>query len=227
LYCGTNGWLHRLQLTKDERSEEFFLTWTDSEGGNRVQENMQPDIRGWSYNITTGENTDPVCFTCGTTFPYEHYWFVQASDRAYYNSVDTTFTVPMVSAVSLNDFFTNTVASADPIDVEYVTGITFDAIVPIIYSGVDEPSGLSNISVSQNLPNPATGITTIKISSETVAPVTVEISNSIGQIVHTIDAGIINGNTSVNIDVSNLKSGLYFYTVIIEDQRVSKRMIVR
>ncbi len=226
LYCGTVGWLHRLQVTKDERSEEFFVTWTDSEPGDRVQENFQPDIKGWSYNITTGDNTDPVCFTCGTTFPYEHYWFVQASDYAYYNSVDKTFTVPMVNAVSLNDFFTNTSASADAIDVEYVTGITFDAIVPIGV-GVDEFSGLSNISVSQNLPNPATGITTIKISSKTVAPVKVEVSNLMGQIVHTIDAGIINGNISVNIDVSNLKAGVYFYTVIIANERVSKRMIVQ
>jgi hypothetical protein len=226
LYCKTNGWLHRLQLTKDERSEEFFLTWTDSEPGDRVQVNYRPDINGWSYNITTGEHTDPVCFTCGTTFPLEHYWFVQASDYAYYNSVDETFTVPMVSAVSLNDFYTNLSGSADPIDVEYVTGITFDAIDPI-HVGVDEFSGLSNIRVSQNLPNPATGITTIEISSKTVAPVTVEVSNLIGQIVHTIDAGIINGNISVNIDVSNLESGLYLYTVIIANERVSKRMIVR
>jgi hypothetical protein len=226
LYCKTNGWLHRLQLTKDERSEEFFLTWTDSEPGDRVQENYRPDINGWSYNITTGEHTDPVCFTCGTTFPFEHYWFVQASDLAYYNSVDETFTVPMVNAVSLNDFYTNVSGSADPIDVEYVTGITFDAIVPIPV-GVEEFSGLSNISVSQNLPNPATGITTIEISSKTVAPVTVEVSNLIGQIVHTIDAGIINGKISVNIDVSNLEAGVYLYTVIIANERVSKRMIVR
>lgn len=226
LYCGVNGWLHRLQITKDERSEEFFLTWTDSEPGDRVQDNFRPDINGWSYNITTEEHTDPVCFTCGTTFPFEHYWFVQAADYAYYNSVDSTFTVPMVNAVSLSDWFSNTSGSADPIDVEYVTGITFDAIDPI-YVGVDEFSGLSNISVSQNLPNPATGITTIEISSETVAPVTVEVSNLIGQIVHTIDAGIINGNISVNIDVSNLESGLYLYTVIIANERVSKRMIVR
>lgn len=226
LYCGTTGWLHRLQITKDERSEEFFFTWTDSEGGDRVQENLEPDIMGWSYNITTGEHTDPVCFTCGTTFPYEHYWFVQASDKAYYNSVDETFTVPMVNAVSLNDFFSNSAPSADPIDVEYVPGITFNAIVPI-HVGVDEFSGLSNISVSQNLPNPATGITTIKISSKTVAPVTVEVSNLVGQVVHTIDAGIINGNISVNIDVSNLEAGVYLYTVIIANERVSKRMIIR
>lgn len=224
LYCGITGWQHRLQITKDERSEEFFLTWTDSEPGNRVQDNFRPDINGWSYNITTGTHTDPVCFTCGTTFPFEHYWFTQASDLAYYNTLDATFTVPVVNAVSLNDWFTNVSGSADPIDVDYVTGITFPAIVPV---GVEEISGQSNISISQNLPNPATSTTSIEISSKTAAPATVEVSNLIGQVVRTIDAGIINGNSRVNIDVSNLEAGVYFYTVIIANERVSKRMIVR
>ncbi len=225
LYCGTNGWLRRLQLTKDERSEEFFLTWTDTESGQRVYENLLPDLKGWSYNSASGLHTEPVCFTCGTLF-LEYYWYVQASEYAYYNSVDTTFTVPMVNAVNLDDFYTNSSASADPVHVQYVDGVTFDAIVPII-PGVEEFSGPSNISVSQNLPNPATGITTIEISSETVAPVTVEISNIVGQTVHTTDAGIIHGNMSVNIDVSNLEAGVYLYTVTIANERVSKRMIIR
>jgi len=226
LYCTTDGWLHRLYISKDERSEEFFVTWNDSPEGDRVRPNYQPDLKGWSYNIVTGVNTDAVCFSCGQTFPFEHYWYTSAAEYAYYNADDETFTVPVVSGVSVNDFYVNTSASGDSVHVEYITGITFPAIVPIPVS-VDELSATSNTSVSQNLPNPATGITTIEISSETVAPVTVEISNIIGQTVHTTDAGIINGNMSVNIDVSNLEAGVYLYTVTIANERVSKRMIVR
>lgn len=227
LYCVDVGWLHRMNLTKDERSEEFFLTWNDTPEGDSWDDwNYMPDIYGWSYNITNGVHTDPVCFTDGFTFPFEHYWFISASEYAYYNSDDETFTIPMVSAIGLAEFYNNTVASADAIDFHYVTGITFDAIVPISV-GIDEFSGSSNISVSQNLPNPATGNTTIKISSETVASVTVEVSNICGQTVHTTDAGIINRNMSVNIDVSNLEAGVYLYTVTIANERVSKKMIVK
>jgi len=226
LYCNDAGWMHMLHLTKDERSEEFFLTWTDTPEGDKENPNYMPDIKGWSYNITNGVHTDAVWFTDGHTLPFEHYWFVSAADRAIYNPDDSTFTVPMLSAVGLDDFYSNTVASADAIDVNYVTGITFPAIVKIPY-GVDELSELSSFSVSQNMPNPATGITTIDISSETVAPVTVEVLNLTGQIVHAIDAGIVNGNISINIDVSNLEAGVYIYTVTIAGERVSKRMIVR
>jgi len=221
-----NGWLHRLNVTKDERSEEFFATWNDTPEGDRFVYNFEPDIKGWSYNSATGEHTDAVWFTHETTLPFEHYWYISAAEYAYYNAVDETFTIPMVNAVTIDDFYSNASASADPIHVQYVDGITFPAIVPINV-GVDEFSATSNINVSQNLPNPATANTTIEISSETVAPVTVEVSNIIGQTVYTTHAGIINGNMSVNIDVSNFEAGVYFYTVTIGNERVSKRMMVR
>jgi len=220
-----NGWLHRLNVTKDERSEEFFVTWNDTPEGDRFVYNFAPDVKGWSYNSTTGEHTDAVCFTCGTTLPFEHYWYIQAAEYAIYDFDNEIFTIPMVNAVTIDDFYSNQSASADPVHVQYVDGITFDAIVPIAV-GVDEFSGQSNISVSQNLPNPATGNTIIEISSETVAPVTVEVLSIIGQTVYTIDAGIINGNMSVKIDVSNLEAGVYFYTVHAGNKAVTKKMIV-
>ncbi|MEE4257944.1 MAG: T9SS type A sorting domain-containing protein [Bacteroidales bacterium] len=225
LYCGTSGWLRRLQLTKDERSEEFFVTWTDTRDGNNVVENYKPDVMGWSFNSTTGTNTDPFCYTCGTLFE-NFYWYVQAAERAIYDPVAETFTVPYLNAVTISDFQNNGTASADPVGVQYVTGITFDAIVPIPVS-VDELSGQTNTVVSQNIPNPATGNTLIEISSDAVAPVKVEVSNMIGQTVYSVDAGVINGSMQVTIDVSNFEAGVYFYTVIIENERISNKMIVK
>ena len=83
------------------------------------------------------------------------------------------------------------------------------------------------ILVSQNLPNPASGITTIEISCETIAAVTVELTNMIGQTVLSQDAGIINKKMSVDIDVSNLEAGIYLYTVSVGSERISNRMIVK
>ncbi len=82
------------------------------------------------------------------------------------------------------------------------------------------------IEVAQNQPNPFTGTTTIEISSNTVAPVMVEVSNIMGQTVYTMDAGTINGTMNVELNASDLGSGVYFYTVTIGDSSVSKKMIV-
>ena len=225
LYCD-NGWLHRLNITKDERSEEFFVTWNDSPEGNRYVYNFAPDIKGWSYNSTTGEHTDPVCFTCGTTLPFEHYWYISASEYAYYNSDDTTFTIPMVSAVGLDDFYSNSSASADAIEVHYVTDITFDAIVPISV-GVDEFSGQSNISVSQNYPNPFSNFSTITVKLEVATELSIEIFNLTGQKVYDVSNGhSAAGTHNITIDASNLSAGVYFYTVHAGEKAITKKMIV-
>ena len=225
LYCGTNGWLRRLQLTKDERSEEFFLTWTDTEDGGRIYDNFKPDLKGWSYNSTTGEHSEPVCFSCGTLF-FEYYWFVQASEYAYYNPVDETFTVPMVNAVNMDDFYNNGVASEDAVHVQYVDGVTFDAIVPI-YVGVDEFSGPSNISVSQNFPNPANSSTTVAVTLKESTTLGFDIFNMMGQKVFNVPAqNYGSGVQAFTFDASNLSSGVYFYTVTAGETQVTKKMIV-
>jgi hypothetical protein len=54
----------------------------------------------------------------------------------------------------------------------------------------------------------------------------VEVSNIMGQTVNTINAGTINGTLNVEIDASNLEAGVYFYTVTIGEQSISKKMIV-
>ena len=226
LYCGTDGWLHRLHISKDERSEELFVTWNDTPEARRyvADPNYMPDLKGWSYNTVTGEHTDAVCFTCEATLPFEHYWYTSAAERAYYDASDSTFTVPYVSGVSLDDFYANTSSSDDPVHFEYIRGVTFPALVPIPV-GVDEFTDVSTISVSQNLPNPATGITTIEVSSETIAPVTVEITNITGQTVYRTDAGIVNGSMSVKIDVSDFDAGVYFYTVTVANELDRKSVV--
>ena len=55
----------------------------------------------------------------------------------------------------------------------------------------------------------------------------VELTNMIGQVVLSQDAGIINKKMSVDIDVSNLEAGIYLYTVSVGSERISNRMIVK
>lgn len=224
LYCGTNGWLRRLQLSKNEFSNEFFLTWTDTRDGDGLVENFHPDIVGWSYNSHYETHSEPVCLTEGSLYE-TFYFYVQAAENAMYDLETNTYTVPMLNALSVNDFSSNTSASGDPVDVHYVTGMTFPSLTP------DPPIGLDKLenadwSVTQNSPNPFSTFTTISINSSKTANVSVEVSNLMGQSVYSMDAGIINGNMKLNIPAKDLKAGVYFYTVTIGNESVSKKMIV-
>ncbi|RLD82492.1 MAG: hypothetical protein DRJ15_01425, partial [Bacteroidetes bacterium] len=98
-----------------------------------------------------------------------------------------------------------------------------------VRSGIldSSPNNSKAFGISQNIPNPASNHTSFNIISSAAAPVKVEVSNLIGQTVVTVHPGIINGSMNVKLDISQLKAGVYFYTVTIDNQRVSKKMIVR
>jgi hypothetical protein len=84
-----------------------------------------------------------------------------------------------------------------------------------------------DFDVMQNYPNPASGLTTIEINVRTATDLTVEVVNMIGQKVITIHAGKVKpGMNHMELDVSNLTSGVYFYSVNAGDAKVTKKMIV-
>jgi len=112
----------------------------------------------------------------------------------------------------------------DPITVNYVTGIEFPKL-PFV--GTQELSSINHFKLTQNLPNPFNGTTTINVTTETVAPVMVEISNIMGQTIYTVDAGNVNGTQEITLKSNNMEAGVYFYTVTVGNESITKKMVVK
>lgn len=97
-----------------------------------------------------------------------------------------------------------------------------------IISGISENSDLiSATSVSQNYPNPFSGITTVYVMLDEPADLSLEVSNLMGQIVYQTPAqryGV--GKAEMTINASGLESGVYFYTVRSGEKAVTKKMII-
>ncbi|MDP4266347.1 MAG: T9SS type A sorting domain-containing protein [Bacteroidota bacterium] len=104
-------------------------------------------------------------------------------------------------------------------DIDYI--ITANSTLGIGQTKVD------GLTVSQNMPNPAKGSTTINYELAKSANVSVEIFDITGKNVMTINSGkTASGKHSMNIDLSKLSGGVYYYTFNADDTRVSKKMIV-
>ena len=95
---------------------------------------------------------------------------------------------------------------------------------------VGTPEYLSSrpeFEVQQNYPNPANGLTAVFVKLEKPAEIGLVVKNTIGQVVHSIPARSVNaGSHHFRFDVSRLQTGIYFYSVSIDKQLVSKKMIV-
>jgi hypothetical protein len=84
-----------------------------------------------------------------------------------------------------------------------------------------------SLTVSQNMPNPARGLTTVRVFIDKPAHLELTIYNSTGRAVmtSTLD-GAKAGAYHMTIDTSRLTSGIYFYSVAAGSERVTKKMIL-
>jgi hypothetical protein len=87
----------------------------------------------------------------------------------------------------------------------------------------DTPS----FSVSRNYPNPVVGKTVVNTYLQKPGDLSLEITNVMGQQVLLIDKGFApSGSSQFVIDGSQLSAGVYFYTVRLNAESITQKMIV-
>ncbi|MFA3783786.1 cohesin domain-containing protein [Melioribacteraceae bacterium 4301-Me] len=101
-------------------------------------------------------------------------------------------------------------------------------IVADTVTGVQKNDGLPKIfSLSQNYPNPFNPSTTIEFEIPKQTHVTLEIYNILGQkVAELVNKDMSPGRYRINFDANNLQSGIYFYTLVVDDRQFIKKMIV-
>jgi len=216
---GDVTWDHRLQVSKSLDEKVVFAVWADDENSDDGTL-KNPNLYAWGYNVETAVATEAVNFTAGALsagFYFFHYI------AEFTPVVDGFYNIPVSTSITPAEFGANDAVA--PVTHTFVGGIGFDETT---FIGMEDRVHLasSQITVSQNQPNPFSGNTSIDITSNTMAPVSVEVSNMIGQTVNRMDAGIIQGSKKITINAHDLKAGVYFYTVIVGHESLTKKMII-
>ncbi len=85
----------------------------------------------------------------------------------------------------------------------------------------------STISMSQNVPNPAGSITSITYSTPASGKVIFTISSINGQVLYNKSIESELGIHSIDMNVSHLAAGIYFYSMEFNGQRITKRMSIK
>ena len=197
----------------------LFFSWidTDLEG---AEANTNPNIF-----VTGYDSEDNTYYEGGVqnVTALSLYWF-----SAFYDSMSqyvfsednggpwdieipfvfTEYTVPGDPAAEMNFY--------------YIKGFTIPMLV-----GIDSHEGLANFVVSQNSPNPAVNSTSILVTTETSGVINLRVNNILGQVVHqeSVDNSAL--AHTFNVNVSNLESGIYFYTIEIGKSSITKKMLVK
>jgi len=109
----------------------------------------------------------------------------------------------------------------------YMTVMSIDK--PSVGVGISEQKkDLTSFEVSGNYPNPFSGTTSIGIVTKKAGNLNIDVTNLTGQKVISINKGYTPaGSTRYSIDCSQLSSGVYFYTVTINNESITNKMIVK
>lgn len=100
------------------------------------------------------------------------------------------------------------------------------------YIAVDKiPTGVNENEASANMniyPNPTSEYSYINLNLEKASKVNVSITNLVGQEVFNKEFGQLSaGNHMLTVNVNNLNSGIYFFTVQSGNERITKKVIIK
>ncbi len=158
-------------------------------------------------------------------------------------SADKWLTAGQLAAFETTDGGTSWVSICDTnvIDVTGLYGVAYDkqgyCWVTSNYSSVfttapfvgvdDEFTNVSSFNLNQNYPNPFNPSTVINYSINEPGLVNLSVFNLLGQKISTLVNKQQNtGSYSVNYDAKNLSSGVYFYSLKVNNNSVTKKMML-
>jgi hypothetical protein len=88
---------------------------------------------------------------------------------------------------------------------------------------------VNDIKLSSSLklyPNPTNGNSNLELNLVENSNVTVDVLNTLGQVVFTKTLTNVSGNQTVNIDSQNFESGLYLVNIKVGDNVTTKKLTV-
>ena len=89
--------------------------------------------------------------------------------------------------------------------------------------GTTDPASIQSFVVS---PNPTTGNVTLSLALANAADVRIEVLNTLGQTLQTINAGKLN-NLNQNLNLNNMAQGSYFLRVTVDGETAIRRVVVQ
>ncbi|MCD6067357.1 MAG: endonuclease/exonuclease/phosphatase [Bacteroidetes bacterium] len=229
---------NRLRISRSNDGTKIFYSWTDGDTNsvipyidgstvlyNAYHTNDYPWIYYRGMDVNTGMFT-PIHENTGANSNSGGYFFFYAPDI-----IPTTpggYNLPMTYIDSRSGLYASTTA----VDLYYIddndissTEFTMSPYEACII-GIKEMAGTTVSNVSQNFPNPTDGTSIVKVSLNKAEDITLNITNSIGQVVATQTVKGTAGENQLTIDATSLNSGIYFYTVVSGNSKVTRKMSV-
>lgn len=223
----------RCQISRTTDGNNIIYSWADSDSASVTTHiSTFPDVFMKGYDVVANKMTCKKNMTTGKALVASQAFFF-FTPPIIAKPTATSFLIPM-TVVRSDDGSNN---GDNPISQFYIDDNMFAAsefTVTPNGSGCSASTGVginelsSTVSNLNFYPNPASSNGTIEVSLVENAKMEIVVMNSVGQTVYTTSFEGTSGNNKVDINLSNLSTGLYFYQVKIANSKsVTKKFVVQ
>ena len=205
---------NRPYISMNADRDMMFFSWfeTDTTFASGTTDNQFPDWRCQGYNVI-GDSLEGPQTVMGT---FGDATWGNVADWAFDNG-DGTHQLHMTYS-PIEDFGSFSVLNS----------------IDFYYLGQPYPNNIgleelerNNFAVSQNFPNPASGITKVAIESVETGNYNMVVMDMTGRLVEMKDFGRLDAGRHIQtIDVTNYAAGVYFYTIESAGSKITKKLIV-
>lgn len=204
---------NRPQVSMNSDRSMLFFSWFESDTSFVTGlDNNFPDWKCQGYNVL-GDSLEGPTTTMGT---FGDATWANVADIAFDNG-DGTYQLHMTYS-PIADF--GTFSPLNAIDFYYL-GQPYPNNI-----GLEEMDNVG-FSVSQNFPNPTSGVTRIAIENVEAAQYTLTVVDLMGRVMNVTDLGKLDAGRHIHeLDASAYAAGVYFYTVSSGASKVTKKLIV-
>ncbi|MFH1118464.1 MAG: T9SS type A sorting domain-containing protein [Bacteroidota bacterium] len=224
---GTDGIAedNRSQITSSPDGSKMFFSWIDTDFEGQ-EDNLQPDIFCIGWDVMNNTYTDADLLTEGleavnVTFLSDAWlqaFMGTAANECFTSGTD--YIIPFAYQAM------DPVDPGLPVQYKYISGFMFNE-ADFVWTGTQKQE-LNTSSVSQNFPNPFSGISEVVVNLQKPASLGLNVHNLLGQKVFEIpSANYAAGLNTLQIDATNLKPGMYTYSVIINGEATTSKMMVK
>lgn len=224
---GNIGWEHFFNISASPDGKVIFAIWTDTDP-QFDSLNTMPDIKCRAFNYENWTATPVINFTEGEGGLY--FW-VNTSRYVVQDGNDYIIPLSFIDVyetgnadVAQNHYYAQNlrITPADFTETISPSTITGSCVTK---SNIHKYN--TSLKVDQNNPNPAKNNTQIAVTLPEVSDVNIVVTNLMGQTVMEVNKSKLNaGKNVINLNVSSLSSGVYFYTVTANNTSITKKMIV-
>jgi hypothetical protein len=243
--AGSLDYTNRIKVSRTNDGTKMFITWAESDTTVIETLGTAPnEYQAYQPNKTPSLMYKAKDIATGMWSPTMEAVYFDAVENAFYLHQTSEIVMPSACGYTIPTIY---ISSSDgsqnatnAIDYNYITDME------ICNTNYTEPAGSSTIGVdptfwivgvkenkselisgvSQNFPNPFNGTTAFNVNLKKSEVITVSVTNTIGQVVATKVVKGTAGNNEITLESANLESGIYFYSVVAGDAKVTRKMSI-